>query len=32
VIDRTFALADAVAAMERLEEGDQFGKVVLTVE
>lgn len=32
VIDRTFPLSDGVAAMERLDAGDQFGKVVLTVD
>jgi NADPH:quinone reductase-like Zn-dependent oxidoreductase len=31
VIDRTFPLADAAAAQQRLEASDQFGKVVLEV-
>lgn len=31
VIDSTFALADARSAFERLERGEQFGKIVLTV-
>jgi NADPH:quinone reductase-like Zn-dependent oxidoreductase len=30
VIDMTFALRDAAAAHERLERGEQFGKIVLT--
>jgi NADPH:quinone reductase-like Zn-dependent oxidoreductase len=29
-IDRTYPLADAAAAHERLEKGEQFGKIVLT--
>lgn len=29
-IDRTYPLADAAAAHERLERGEQFGKIVLT--
>ena len=32
VIDRAFALADGAEALERLDAGDQFGKVVLTVD
>ena len=31
VVDRTFELADIVAAAERLEHADQFGKVVLHI-
>ncbi len=31
VIDRTFPLADAAAAQQRLEESGQFGKIVLEV-
>jgi NADPH:quinone reductase-like Zn-dependent oxidoreductase len=31
VIDRTFPLADAAAAQQRLEESGQFGKIVLDV-
>lgn len=31
IVDRTFALADAAAAHRYLEEGQQFGKVVLEV-
>lgn len=31
VVDRTFPLADAAAAQQRLEASDQFGKVVLEV-
>jgi NADPH:quinone reductase-like Zn-dependent oxidoreductase len=31
-IDRGFALDDGVAAFERLAEGRQFGKVVLTID
>ncbi|MEO5867760.1 MAG: NAD(P)H-quinone oxidoreductase [Sphingomonas sp.] len=31
VIDRTFPLADAAAAHERMEAGDHVGKIVLTV-
>jgi zinc-binding alcohol dehydrogenase/oxidoreductase len=31
VIDRVFPLSDGAAAMERLDAGNQFGKVVLTV-
>ena len=31
VIDSTFALADARSAFSRLERGEQFGKIVLTV-
>jgi NADPH:quinone reductase-like Zn-dependent oxidoreductase len=31
VVDRTFSLADAAAAQDYLERGQQFGKVVLTV-
>jgi NADPH:quinone reductase-like Zn-dependent oxidoreductase len=31
VIDRTFPLADAAAAQQRLEASGQFGKVVLEV-
>jgi NADPH:quinone reductase-like Zn-dependent oxidoreductase len=31
VVDRTFALADAAAAQQRLEESGQFGKIVLEV-
>ena len=30
-VDRTFALSDAVAAQQHLEQGKQFGKVVLEV-
>jgi NADPH:quinone reductase-like Zn-dependent oxidoreductase len=32
VIDRVFALKDAALAQARLEEGKQFGKIVLTME
>jgi len=31
VVDRTFELADVIAAAERLEHADQFGKVVLRI-
>jgi NADPH:quinone reductase-like Zn-dependent oxidoreductase len=31
VIDRTFPLADAVAALKHLESGSHFGKIVVTV-
>jgi NADPH:quinone reductase-like Zn-dependent oxidoreductase len=31
VIDRTFALADLPAAFDRLERGEQFGKIVVTM-
>jgi len=31
VVDRTFPLADAAAAQQRLEASDQFGKIVLEV-
>ena len=31
ILDRTFPLADARAALERLESGDHFGKIVLEV-
>jgi NADPH:quinone reductase-like Zn-dependent oxidoreductase len=31
VVDRTFPLEEAAAAQERMENGDQFGKIVLTV-
>lgn len=31
VIDRVYPLADGAAAMERLDAGDQFGKIVLTI-
>lgn len=31
VIDRTFPLDEAPAALERLERGDQFGKIVVTM-
>jgi NADPH:quinone reductase-like Zn-dependent oxidoreductase len=31
VVDRTFTLADAAAAQQRLEESGQFGKIVLDV-
>jgi NADPH:quinone reductase-like Zn-dependent oxidoreductase len=30
IIDRTFPIAEAPAALERLANGDQFGKIVLT--
>ena len=30
-VDRTFPLADAAQAHERLESGAQFGKVVLSI-
>jgi NADPH:quinone reductase-like Zn-dependent oxidoreductase len=29
VVDRVYPLAEAAAAHERLERGDQFGKIVL---
>jgi len=32
VLDRTFALADAPAAHQRMERGEQSGKIVLTIE
>jgi len=32
VVDRIFALEDAVAAMQRLAASDQFGKIVLRVD
>ena len=32
VMDRTFALKDAAAAQRRLEEGKQFGKIVLEMD
>ena len=32
LIDRTFSLADGRSALEYLESGQQFGKVVLTLE
>jgi zinc-binding alcohol dehydrogenase/oxidoreductase len=32
VVDRTFPLSEARAAHEYLQEGKQFGKVVLTVD
>ena len=31
VIDRVFPLAEARAAHERMERGDQFGKIVLRI-
>nr|MBA2359937.1 zinc-binding dehydrogenase [Actinomycetota bacterium] len=31
VVDSVFALADAAAAHERMESGDQFGKIVLRI-
>jgi len=31
IVDRVFPLAEAAAAHERLESGEQFGKVVLTI-
>jgi NADPH:quinone reductase-like Zn-dependent oxidoreductase len=31
-VDRVFPLRDAVAAMERLANADQFGKVVLQID
>jgi NADPH:quinone reductase-like Zn-dependent oxidoreductase len=31
VIDQVFALSDARAAHERMERGDQFGKIVLRI-
>ena len=31
IIDRTFPLAEAAAAQQRLEESGQFGKIVLEV-
>lgn len=31
VVDRTFALADAESAMRRMDDGQQFGKIVLDV-
>ncbi|MEE9185817.1 MAG: zinc-binding dehydrogenase, partial [Candidatus Binatia bacterium] len=31
VIDRVFSLKEAAAAQQRLEEGKQFGKIVLQV-
>jgi NADPH:quinone reductase-like Zn-dependent oxidoreductase len=31
VVDSTFALDDAVSALEHLDRGEQFGKVVLRV-
>jgi NADPH:quinone reductase-like Zn-dependent oxidoreductase len=31
VIDATYPLADARAALEQLEHGDVFGKIVLTI-
>ena len=30
IIDRTFSLEEAPAALERMDSGDQFGKIVLT--
>ena len=32
VVDRVFPLAEARAAHERLERGDQFGKIVLRID
>jgi NADPH:quinone reductase-like Zn-dependent oxidoreductase len=32
VIDRTYPLADAAAAQQRMEESGQFGKIVLEVQ
>ena len=31
IIDRTFPLAEAAAAHERMEAGDHVGKIVLTI-
>ena len=31
VVDRVFPLRDVVAAAERLDHGDQFGKIVLVI-
>jgi NADPH:quinone reductase-like Zn-dependent oxidoreductase len=31
IVDRVFPLAEAAAAHERLESGEQFGKVVLSI-
>jgi NADPH:quinone reductase-like Zn-dependent oxidoreductase len=31
VIDRTFPLQEAAAAQERLEHGEQFGKITLAI-
>jgi NADPH:quinone reductase-like Zn-dependent oxidoreductase len=31
VVDRVYPLADARAAHERLEAGEQFGKIVLSI-
>jgi NADPH:quinone reductase-like Zn-dependent oxidoreductase len=31
VVDEVFALSDARAAHERMEAGDQLGKIVLTI-
>jgi NADPH:quinone reductase-like Zn-dependent oxidoreductase len=32
VVDRVFAMDDSVAAAERVLAGDQFGKVVLSID
>jgi NADPH:quinone reductase-like Zn-dependent oxidoreductase len=31
VVDRTFPLSEAAQAQRRLEAGEQFGKIVLTI-
>ena len=31
VVDRVFPLADAAAAHARMDQSDQFGKIVLTI-
>jgi zinc-binding alcohol dehydrogenase/oxidoreductase len=31
IVDRTFPLAEAAAALTLLQKGEQFGKVVITV-
>ena len=31
VLDKTFALKDAAAAQQRLEKGEQFGKITLAI-